>query len=134
MGYTARISAAFAQSDIRTIIETLPWDSFVEPTRAEAGSYGIGVTSKFLREEKETLLKEFHIGETISGAGPSRALWYSISENSRSLRKKKVSLIEGAIEKVSNRFQSLGYSVREVFVTKPSVRGAVLKSATKARA
>ena len=32
MGYVARISAAFAKSDIRTIIQTLPWDSFVEPT------------------------------------------------------------------------------------------------------
>jgi len=134
MGYIARISAAFAQSDIRTIIETLPWDSFVEPSRADAGSYGTGVDSRFLREEKEMLLKEFHIAETISGAGPSRALWYSISENRRSLRKRKTSLIDGAIEKVSNRFQSLGYSVREVFVTKPSVKGATLKSAAKARA
>jgi len=133
MGYVARISAAFAQSDIRTIIQTLPWDSFAEATRAEAGSYGRGVDSRFLREEKEILLKEFHIAETISGAGPSRALWYSISENNRSLRKGKVSLIEGAIERVSTRLQSIGHNVVEVFVTKPSIKGVALKSTAKAR-
>ncbi|MGA8904303.1 MAG: hypothetical protein WB661_04765 [Candidatus Bathyarchaeia archaeon] len=133
MGYVARISAAFAKSDIRTIIQTLPWDGFVEPTRAEAGSYGRGVDSKFLREEKEILLKDFHIAETISGAGPSRALWYSLSENNKSLRKRKGSLIDGAIEQVSTRLQSLGHNVEEVFITKPSVKGAILKSTAKSR-
>jgi homoserine kinase len=134
MGYAARISAAFAKSDITTIIETLPWDDLVEPARAEAGSYGRGVDSRILREEKKMLLDEFHVAETISGAGPSRALWYSISENSRSLRKRKSSLIENAIEKVSDRLQSLGHSVSEVFITKPSARGATLKSTARARA
>ena len=133
MGYVARISAAFAKSDIRTIIQTLPWDGFVEPTRAEAGSYGRGVDSKFLREEKEILLKDFHIAETISGAGPSCALWYSLSENNKSLRKRKGSLIDGAIEQVSTRLQSLGHNVEEVFITKPSVKGAILKSTAKSR-
>jgi len=133
MGYVSLISAAFAKSDVASIIETLPWDSLVEPARADAGCYGRGVDSKFLREEKELLLNKFHIAETVSGAGPSRALWYSISENKKSLRGKG-SLIENAIEKVTNRLQSLGYSVREVFITKPSAQGAVLKSTAKARA
>jgi homoserine kinase len=128
MGHVARVSAAFAKSDVRTIIQTLPWDSFVERIRADAGSYGRGIDSKFLREEKEMLLNDFHIAETISGAGPSRALWYSVSENNRSLRKRKGSLVDDAIDRVSTRLKSLGHNVEEVFITKPSVKGATVRA------
>ncbi len=133
MGYVAKISAAFAASDVRAIIETLSWDAIIEPARADAGCYGKGVDAQFLREEKEILLRKFHVAETISGAGPSRALWYSLSENSRLRKKKQSSLIEGAIENVSDRLGTLGHQVREVFITKPAVEGAVIKSIVKAR-
>jgi homoserine kinase len=133
MGYVARISAAFAESDTRTIIQTIPGESVAETARADAGFYGNGVDSKFLREEKRLLLKEFHIAETIGGAGPSRALWYSISENRKSLKKRKSSFIQEAIEHVCTRLESLGHNVEEIFVTKPSVKGAVLKSTARAR-
>ena len=72
MGYISKISAAFVSCDVKAIIEALPWDPTFEPARAEAGCYGKGVNAQFLREEKEMLLKEFHVAETISGAGPSR--------------------------------------------------------------
>lgn len=126
MGHISKISAAFASCDVKAIIETLPWDPTFEPARAEAGCYGKGVNAQFLREEKEMLLKEFHVAETISGAGPSRALWYSISENRRFRRKRHDSPIDSAIERVSTRLRLLGHDVREVFVTKPSIEGATI--------
>ena len=126
MGYVSKISAAFASRDVKAIIETLPWDPTFEPARAEVGCYGRGVNAQFLRDEKEMLLKEFHVAETISGAGPSRALWYSISENHRFRMRRHDSLIDSAIERVSTRLRLLGYDVRWVFVTKPSIQGATI--------
>ncbi len=134
MGYVAKISAAFAASDVSAIIDTIPWDPTVEPARANAGCYGKGVDARFLREEKEMLLKKFHVAETISGAGPSRALWYSLSEARQSRKKNQTSLIDGAIEQVSDRLRSLGHQVRATFVTRPSIKGAVIKSTMRARA
>ncbi|MGA2789727.1 MAG: hypothetical protein ABSF00_03045 [Candidatus Bathyarchaeia archaeon] len=132
MGYISKISAAFVSCDVNAIIETLPWDPTFEPARAEAGCYGKGVNAQFLREEKKMLLKEFHVAETISGAGPSRALWYSISENRRLRRKRHESLIDSAIERVSTRLRLLGHDVQQVFVTKPSIEGATI-TASKGR-
>jgi len=133
MSYVARISAAFASSDVNAIIETLPWDPTVEPARADAECYGKGIDSHFLQEEKEMLLREFHVAETISGAGPSRALWYSISEDRRVRKKKQSGLVQVAIDQVSNRLRSLGHDVRKVYLTKPSTKGAAIKSTTKVR-
>jgi hypothetical protein len=132
MGYISKISAAFVSCYVNAIIETLPWDPTFEPARAEAGCYGKGVNAQFLREEKKMLLKEFHVAETISGAGPSRALWYSISENRRLRRKRHESLIDSAIERVSTRLRLLGHDVQQVFVTKPSIEGATI-TASKGR-
>lgn len=126
MGYVSKISAAFAANDVKVIIETLPWDPTFEPARADAGCYGKGVDARFLREEKEMLLKQFHVAETISGAGPSRALWYSLSENRHFRRKRQTGLIDTAIEEVSIGLRSLGHCVQEVFVTKPSIEGATI--------
>jgi len=126
MGHAGRISAAFAQGDVRAILETVPWDSVVEPARANGGLYGYGVDANHLREEKKTLLEKFHVAETISGAGPSRALWYSISEDRNQKRKDKTGIIQPAIELVTDRLKSLGYELREVFVTKPSSKGATI--------
>ena len=69
--------------------------------------------------------------ETISGAGPSHALWYSLSEDQNTRRKNSVGLIQPAIELVSTRLGALGHSVREVFITKPSSRGATIHYSPK---
>ena len=124
MSYISRISAAFAKGDVRAILDTLPWDMVVEPARADGGAYGARINALFLQEEKKLLLERFHVAETISGAGPSRALWYSVSEDSGRRRNNKVGLIKPAIDLVSNRLESLGHKVREVFLTKPSAKGA----------
>lgn len=126
MSYAARISVAFATGNVGAILETLPWDFVVEPARADGGAYGKGIGSKFLLEEKKLLLEKFHVAETISGAGPSRALWYSISEERKTRSTNKVGLIRPAINLVSERLKSLGYGVREVFLTKPSSKGATI--------
>ncbi len=124
MGSVAKVSAAFAMRDVKAILETLPWDEIVEPTRADGDIYGKGIDSSFLRDEKKMLLERFHVAETISGAGPSRALWYSISDDLKQRRKNKTGLIQPAIALVSDRLKSLGYEVREVILTKPSAKGA----------
>jgi homoserine kinase len=124
IGRAARIAAAFANGDVNAILETVPWDGLVEPARANGGVYGKGVDSNFLLEEKKILLREFHVAETISGAGPSRALWYSISEDHKHRRKNRTGIIQPAIALVTDRLRTLGLEVREVFMTKPSSKGA----------
>ena len=126
MGHAGRISAAFAQGDVRAILETVSWDAVVEPARANGGLYGAGVDSIHLMEEKRILFEKFHVAETISGAGPSRALWYSISEDHNRKRKNNLGTIRPAIELVRSRLRTLGYEVQEVFVTKPSSKGATV--------
>ena len=126
--HVARISAAFAKGDVQGILESLPWDAIVESARANAGLYGTGVGSAYLLEEKKLLLEKFHVAETISGAGPSRALWYSISEDNAHKRKDRAGVIQPAIEFVTDRLKSLGHHVDDVFVTKPSSKGAVIIS------
>jgi homoserine kinase len=128
MGYVSEISAAFAAHNTREIIETLPWDPTFEPARADAGVYGKGVTAEFLQEEKKTLMKRFHVAETISGAGPSRALWYSISEDRALRRKKEGGLIGNAVQVVSTGLRSLGHDIQVVFLTRPSFEGAAIIS------
>ncbi len=124
IGYASVVSAAFAEGNVSRILETIPWDPMVEPSRADAGFYGQGIDSAFLKEEKELLTRRFHVAETISGAGPSRALWYSISEERKIRRKNRIGLIKPATDLVSDRFKSLGHQIREVFYTKPSPTGA----------
>ena len=126
MGSIARVSAAFAMCDVNAILETLPWDDIVEPTRADGAVYGRGVDSRFLQDEKKMLFDRFHVAETISGAGPSRALWYSISEDRMQQRKNRTGLIQPAIALVSDRLESLNYKVRKVFLTRPSTKGAII--------
>ena len=130
IGYASRISAAFATGNVGAILETIPWDPLVEPVRADAGFYGTGIDSGFLKEEKELLIERFHVAETISGAGPSRALWYSIPEERKALGKNKIGLVKPAIDLVTDRLESHGHRVRKVFVTRPSPKGArIIRSA-----
>ncbi len=124
LGRASRISAAFARGDVGAILDTLPWDSVVEPARAQGGAYGEGVSAQFLQEEKKLLADQFHVAETISGAGPSRALWYSINMETRARRKGENGIIEPAIALVSDRLEALGHKVEKTFITRPSPRGA----------
>lgn len=126
LGYAAKASAAFAARDVNAIIDALSWDPVVEPARANAGVYGKGISAEFLLEEKKLLLERFHVAETISGAGPSRALWYSITQDRRTRRKNKVGLIRPAIELVSNRLESVGHRVRTFTITRPTAKGATI--------
>jgi hypothetical protein len=75
---------------------------------------------------KRELFDKFHVAETVSGAGPSHALWYSLSEDENTCKKNGAGLIKPAIELVSARLGTLGYIVRDVFITKPSSEGATI--------
>ena len=125
MGYVARVSAVLALGDVKAIIETVPWDAIVEPTRADGGAYGEGV-NLVLARRKEDVIRPIPRLETISGAGRSRALWYSIPEEHRHRRKNKVGIIQPAIDLVSDNLKSLGYEIRQVFLTRPSAKGATI--------
>jgi homoserine kinase len=122
VGHSARIAAAFASGDVHAILDTVPWDGIVEPARAVGGLYGVEFSH--LWEEKRMLLRKYNVAETISGAGPSRALWYSIAEDYSSKRRNNIGTIRPAIALVTARLKAVGYEVREVFVTKPSSKGA----------
>jgi homoserine kinase len=124
LGRASRISAAFALGDVSAILDTLPWDNVIEPARARGGAYGEGVSAQFLQEEKKLLADRFHVAETVSGAGPSRALWYSINMETKARRKDQNGVIKPAIALVSDRLESLGHKVEKTFITRPSPRGA----------
>jgi len=126
IGYASTVTAALANNDLDTVLETIPWDPFVEPARAAAGAYGNGVSPELLQSMKRELFDKFHVADTVSGAGPSHALWYRVSEDENTRKKNGVGLIKPAIELVSARLNALGYVVREVFITKPSPQGATV--------
>ena len=117
LGYASRIAWAFAEGDTGALIETLPWDPVIEPARAQAGVYGSGIDAKFLQEEKRALLEKFHVAETISGGGPSRALWFRVD---------RTGLVQEAVQFVSDRLRSRGYRTRHVIITRPSRNGAAV--------
>ena len=131
LGYASTVTAALANQDLDTLLETIPWDPFVEPARAMAGAYGTGVNSEFLQGLKRELFDRFHVAQTVSGAGPSHALWYSLSEDENTRGKNGVGLIKPAAELVSSRLGALGHGVREVFLTKPSPKGATIHYSSK---
>ena len=127
MSYASVISASFARKDVGSILATLPWDFVVESARADGGAYGEGVTSLFLHEEKQVLEERYHVAETISGAGPSRALWFNIRQDIKTKKRNRIGLIKPAIEFVSERFETLGHKIQQVYITRPSRIGAVIE-------
>jgi homoserine kinase len=131
IGYASTVTAALANHDLDTLLETIPWDPFVEPARAAAGAYGNGVTPEFLQSVKREMFDKFHVAETVSGAGPSHALWYSLSEDQKTRRKNGVGLIKPAVELITTQLGTLGHSVKEVFITKPSTKGATIHYSPK---
>jgi len=115
-------SLALASGDVNLLLRAVALDPFVEPARAEAGIYGSGVTAKMLTEEKRLLLERFHVAETISGAGPSRLLWYRPSENKEPRGRRP---IDKAIEAVVTNLLSVGHKVLNIFETGPSDAGCM---------
>jgi len=115
MSRIAAISAGFASGDADMILENIAWDIVVEPARANAGVYGKGFNYHMLMEERMRLYRECWVAETISGAGPSRALWYNVQRR-RHLGK--------AIRYVSDRLGQLGHRVEGSIRTSPSLKGA----------
>ncbi len=112
----AAVSVGFVTGDVNCILRNIAWDVIVEKARANSQIYGNGVDWRFLEEEKLYLFKKYGIAETISGAGPSRILWYSRSQQSQ--------VIDEALGYVLDRIKELGYDVEEIFKTYPSEIGA----------
>lgn len=112
----AAVSVGFVTGDVDCILRNIAWDTVVERSRADSQVYGSGIDWKFLEEEKLYLFKKYGIAETISGAGPSRILWYSISRHSQ--------VIDEALGYVLDRLKELGYEAEAIFKTYPSEIGA----------
>lgn len=117
------ISVGFSLKKVDLILQNVAWDRVVEPSRADAGVYG-KLDSKMLEEEKKMLYENFHVSETVSGAGPSRVLWYGVSKNDSAAR--GVRPIDRAIRIVSERLVKAGHKVVKIFETVPSRVGAQL--------
>lgn len=115
MSRIASVSAGFASQNTDMIIENIAWDMVIEPARANADVYGRGFNDHRLMEEKMKLYREYGVAETISGAGPSRALWYNL-RRAKNLGK--------AIKCVSEGLSGLGYRVEATVRTRPSAKGA----------
>lgn len=124
LGHACMVSSGFSSSNVKMIIDNIAWDDVVEPARAKAGVYGSSISWKALKEEKEELLERFNVAETISGAGPSRVLWYSVSDNEGFVKGDRP--IDKAVDYVINRIKNHGYGIEEIIFTRPSLIGARL--------
>ncbi|MEM4281068.1 MAG: hypothetical protein QW470_05120 [Candidatus Caldarchaeum sp.] len=113
---------ALCRGNLDLFLRAVYRDPFVEYFRAEAGVYGEGVDGRKLLTEKERLLKKYNVAEVVSGAGPSRVLFYKISENSQ---QKGMRSVDAAVEEVVEGFKAAGYSVSEIFETRPSLTGCM---------
>lgn len=118
----AMIAASLAMKRLDFVIRHVPFDPYVEPARADAGIYGEGYGWSTLLEEKRLLLERYGVGMTISGAGPSRLLWYDAEKAGLGGR----DVIGLAVKEVVEGLRRRGYGVDEVIYTRPSRSGAVL--------
>jgi len=124
---TARAAAAalaLAVGDYDFFLKAVSHDPFVECVRADAGVYGGGVDCKQLMDEKKRLLRRYHVAETISGAGPSRVIFYKTSENRGELGKRPV---DAAVSEVVESLEKNGHRVLEVIETKPDQFGCIIQ-------
>ena len=113
-------AAALALGDLDLLLRAVSYDPYAEKARADAGVYGEMLTASKLLEEKKHLLTKFHVAETISGAGPSRLLWFKLSENRQRHGERP---IDKAIDTVVSGIEESGYKVLEVLETRPSSVG-----------
>ncbi len=117
---TAALALASGQVDI--FLKAISYDPFVEYFRADAGLYGKGVNGEKLMMEKRRLFKEFKVAEVISGAGPSRALFFKLSENKDPPGSRPVDM---AVAEVIDTFERNGNRVLEIFETRPNHTGCI---------
>jgi len=113
------LSYALATGDVDLLLEVVSYDPYAETFRADAGVYGAGIDGKSLAEEKKTLLRQFHVAETISGAGPSRLLWFKKSEN----RQREKAPITQAVNYVVDNLEKQGHRITKIIETSPRRRG-----------
>ncbi|MEM2095457.1 MAG: hypothetical protein QXX19_02260 [Candidatus Caldarchaeum sp.] len=122
---TARAAVAalaLCKSDLDTFFRAVCLDPFVEYSRADAGVYGNGVDGRKLMEEKRWLLRKYNVAETISGAGPSRVLFYKLSENDQGVGERPV---DKAVAEIVEKLGRNGYKLLEAFDTRPNNSGCV---------
>lgn len=117
----AAICLSLERGDLRTLLSLVPFDPVVERARAEAGLYG-RYSWKELLHEKVRLLRKYGVAMTISGAGPSRLLWYDLRRNAREEGRRP---IDGALADVISSLESRGHRVLEVIWTEPENDGAL---------
>ncbi|MDW8092381.1 MAG: hypothetical protein RMJ06_01650 [Nitrososphaerota archaeon] len=121
------VAVGLITGDLRLAFENAPFDPVVERFRAEAGVYGAGYSWRDLYEEKERLLERYGVAMTVSGAGPSRLLWYEVSSNEGQRGERP---IDRAIEEVSEGLRSRGHAVEEIIFTAPSPSGVEVISSS----
>ncbi|MEM4153629.1 MAG: hypothetical protein QXW52_02275 [Candidatus Caldarchaeum sp.] len=122
---TARVAVAalaLCKSDLDNFFRAICLDPLVEYSRANAGLYGNGVDGRKLMEEKRSLLKKYNVAETISGAGPSRVLFYKLSENDQGVGERPV---DKAVAEIVEKLERNGYKLLEAFDTRPNNSGCV---------
>ncbi|MEM2003582.1 MAG: homoserine kinase [Nitrososphaerota archaeon] len=117
------IVAGLLYGDLGRVFRYVSFDYVVEASRADAGVYGEGYSWKTLLEEKQTLLDEYNVALTISGAGPSRLLWYDLYENPENTPGRP---IDKAVKLVTDNLEKHGYKVEEIIYTRPARQGATL--------
>ncbi|MEM3031506.1 MAG: homoserine kinase [Nitrososphaerota archaeon] len=120
VGRASLAAVGISTSDIELVLSSVLYDPYVELARADAGVYGHGVDGRALVGEKLELFRRYHVVETISGAGPSRLLWFKISENRGKEGERPV---DRAVELVSDNLLSAGHRVWRIFHTGPSASG-----------
>ena len=124
---TSRVAAmavSLERGDLRRLFELVIFDPLVERARADAGLYG-RYNWKELLGEKERLLRKYGVAMTISGAGPSRLLWYDLRKNWQEEGKRP---IDEALNDLVWSLESKGHRVLEVIWTRPGRKGAELVS------
>lgn len=121
VSHISMIVAGLLCRDLRRVFKHVSFDHVVEAARADAGVYGEGYSWKALLEEKQRLLDEYNVALTISGAGPSRLLWYDLEENSGDRPGRP---IDKAVKLVVDNLKKHNYGIEEIIYTKPARRGA----------
>ena len=124
---TSRVAAMaifLERGDLRRLFELVVFDPLVERARADAGFYG-RYSWKELLGEKERLLRKYGVAMTISGAGPSRLLWYDLRKNWQEEGKRP---IDEALNDIIWSLESRGHKVLEVIWTRPGRKGAEIVS------
>jgi len=117
------IAYSLAKDDIDLLLEVVSYDPYAEPVRADTGIYGEGINRETLMQEKKILLERFHVAETISGAGPSRLLWFRKSENQKTGSERP---IDEAVKLVVRNLEKHGHKAVSIIETEPSNVGCQL--------